>query len=135
MFVAPAFAQGASADGGGGGLLVQLMPLVLIFAVFYFLLIRPQQKRLKAHKAMVAAVERGDSVVTAGGVEGRVVRVEAEGRMVSVEIAPDVRIRVVRDTLSEVTKPAGKETKPGGDETKPGGKEGRAPAPSASKTS
>ena len=65
MLIAPAFAQGASADGGSS-FLIQLLPLVLIFAVFYFLLIRPQQKRLKEHKAMVAAVKRGDQVVTAG---------------------------------------------------------------------
>ncbi len=100
MLVAPAFAQGASADSGGS-FLIQLLPLVLIFAVFYFLLIRPQQKRMKEHKAMVAAVKRGDRVVTAGGVRGRVIHVD-DDQTVSVEIAPDITVKVVRDTLSQV---------------------------------
>lgn len=124
MLVAPAFAQAAPADGGSG-FLVQLLPLVLIFAVFYFLLIRPQQRRLKAHKAMVAAIGRGDRVVTAGGVMGRVARLEDDGRTVSVEIARDVRVRIVRDTISEVVKPEEAEEK----------RAPAAPAPKAPKAS
>lgn len=100
MLIAPAFAQGASADGGSS-FLIQLLPLVLIFAVFYFLLIRPQQKRLKEHKAMVTAVKRGDQVVTAGGVKGRVTYID-DDQTISVEIAPDITVKVVRDTLSQV---------------------------------
>ncbi len=99
MLIAPAFAQGASADGGSS-FLIQLLPLVLIFAVFYFLLIRPQQKRVKEHKAMVAAVQRGDRVVTAGGIQGKVARVDED--TVTVEIAPEITVKIVRDTLSQV---------------------------------
>ncbi|MCY4498672.1 MAG: preprotein translocase subunit YajC, partial [Rhodospirillaceae bacterium] len=90
----------ASADGGSS-FLIQLLPLVLIFAVFYFLLIRPQQKRLKEHKTMVAAVKRGDQVVTAGGEKGGGGEID-DDQTISVEIAPDITVKVVRDTLSQV---------------------------------
>ncbi len=80
---------------------MQIMPLILIGVVFYFLLIRPQQKRVKEHKAMVEAVRRGDSVVTAGGLMGKVVKVR-EDNVVQVELAPDVKVDVVKSTLSEV---------------------------------
>ncbi|WP_234397689.1 preprotein translocase subunit YajC [Sneathiella glossodoripedis] len=88
--------------------LVQLMPLILIGVVFYFLLIRPQQKRVKAHREMVEGVRRGDNVVTAGGLMGKVTKVR-EDNVVQVEIAPDVKVDVVKSTLSEVrgkTEPA-----------------------------
>ena len=77
-----------------------MFPLVLIFVIFYFLMIRPQQKKMKEHQATIAAVKRGDEVVTAGGIRGKVTKVaddEAE-----VEIAPNVRVRVVKSTLSNV---------------------------------
>lgn len=88
--------------------LVQLMPLVLIGVVFYFLLIRPQQKRVKMHREMVDGVRRGDSVVTAGGLLGKVTKVRDDG-MVQIEIAPEVKVEVVKSTISEIrgkTEPA-----------------------------
>ncbi|GLQ07464.1 preprotein translocase subunit YajC [Sneathiella chinensis] len=88
--------------------LAQLMPLILIGVVFYFLLIRPQQKRVKEHRAMIEAVRRGDNVVTAGGIMGKVTKVR-DDNIVQIEVAPEVRIDVVKSTLSEVrgkTEPA-----------------------------
>lgn len=79
----------------------QFLPLVLIFVVFYYLLIRPQQKKVKEHKAMVDALRRGDTVVTAGGLIGKVAKV-MDDNTVDIDIAKDVRVRVVRSTLSEV---------------------------------
>ncbi len=81
--------------------LFQMAPLILLFAIFYFLLIRPQQQRAKQHQAMVNAVRRGDSVVTAGGVVGRVAKVKDDGEIL-VEIADNVQVRVVKSTLSDV---------------------------------
>jgi len=97
MFISPAYAQ----DAGGQDMFVSFLPLVLIFVVFYFLLIRPQQKRAKDHKAMIAAVRRGDTVVTAGGVIGKVTKVKEDGNL-QVEIADNIRVNVVGGTLSEV---------------------------------
>jgi preprotein translocase subunit YajC len=76
-------------------------PLVLIFAIFYFLIIRPQQQRAKQHREMVSNVRRGDTVVTAGGLIGRVVKVKDEGEVL-VEIADNVQVRVLQATISEV---------------------------------
>ncbi|WP_373085765.1 preprotein translocase subunit YajC [Sneathiella sp.] len=81
--------------------LTQLLPLVLIGVVFYFLLIRPQQKRAKDHRAMIAAVRRGDNVVTAGGIMGKVTKVR-DDNVVQIEVAPEVRIDVVKATLTDV---------------------------------
>mgnify|MGYP003146759792 FL=1 len=81
--------------------LTQLLPLVLIGVVFYFLLIRPQQKRAKQHRAMIDAVRRGDNVVTAGGIMGKVTKVREDG-VVQIEVAPDVRVDVVKSTLTDV---------------------------------
>lgn len=100
MFISPAYAQAAGGSPAGFGI-SQILLLVAIFAVFYFLLIRPQQKRAKEHQAMIKAVRRGDTVVTGGGVIGKVVRVES-GEEVVVEIADGVRVRVVSATLSDV---------------------------------
>lgn len=102
MFASPAYAQatGAAAPSGATAFFVQVAPLLFIFVIFYFLLIRPQQRRAKMHQAMIAAVKKGDTVVTAGGLVGRVTRVdEAE---VEVEIAANTRVRVVKGTLAEV---------------------------------
>jgi preprotein translocase subunit YajC len=98
MFISPAFAQAGGATGSG---FMEFLPLILIAVVFYFLLIRPQQKRAKEHKSMVAAVRRGDNVVTAGGIMGKVVKVESAEEVV-VEIADGVRVSVVTSTLSDV---------------------------------
>lgn len=103
MFSTPALAQAAAPAGAPGGttaFLLQVAPLLFIFVIFYFLLIRPQQRRAKAHAAMIAAVKKGDTVVTAGGLVGRVTRVdEAE---LEVEIAANTRVKVVKGTLAEV---------------------------------
>jgi preprotein translocase subunit YajC len=107
MLIPPAYAQAAGASGDAGGLaaFVQLAPLILIFVAFYFLMIRPQQRRMKALQASVAAVKKGDSVVTAGGLIGKVTRVE--DTIVEVEIAANTRVRVVKATLGEVTPMSG----------------------------
>jgi len=78
-----------------------LVPLVLLFGIFYFLLIRPQQQRVKAHQQMVSAVRRGDTVVTAGGLIGKVAKVKDDGELM-VEIADNVQVRVLKGTLTEV---------------------------------
>ena len=98
MFISEVMAQGA---GGGSGFLIQIAPLVLIFAVFYFLLIRPQQKKMKDHRSMVAALSKGDKIVTAGGLMGTIAKIEDE-RIVSVEIAENIKVKVVRSTITEV---------------------------------
>ncbi len=98
MWISPAYAQ-ASGDGGSG--LISLLPLVLIFVVFYVLLIRPQQKKVKAHKMLVEALRRGDRVVTGGGLMGTVSKVIGDHEL-QVEIAEGVRVRVVRHTIQEV---------------------------------
>lgn len=102
MFATPAYAQttGAAADPGAGGILIQLAPFLLIFVLFYFLLIRPQQKRMKEHQAMIAALKRGDTVVMSNGMVGKVTRVEDAEAMV--EIAQGVNVRVVKSMISEV---------------------------------
>jgi preprotein translocase subunit YajC len=83
--------------------LTTIAPLIFIFAIMYFLLIRPQQQRMKQHKQMVENVRRGDTVVTAGGIVGRVTKVgQPEDPEITVEIADNVQIRVVKSTLSEV---------------------------------
>ncbi|MHA1151367.1 MAG: preprotein translocase subunit YajC [Alphaproteobacteria bacterium] len=85
--------------------MLQLLPLVLIFVVFYFLLIRPQQKKAKTHRTMVEALKRGDKVITGGGLLGTVTKAP-EGNEVQVEIADGVRVKVMRHTIQEIlTKP------------------------------
>jgi preprotein translocase subunit YajC len=108
MFISAAFAQGAADSGPGGFGLVQLAPLVLIFVVFYFLLIRPQQKKMKLHRDMVSALRRGDRVVTAGGIIGLVTKV-LNDKELQVEIAEGVRVRVTRASVTDLvakTEPA-----------------------------
>lgn len=86
----------------------QFVPLILIFAIMYFLLIRPQQRKVKEHQAMVAALRRGDQVVTQGGVVGKVVKVKDDGE-IEVEIAEGVKVRVIQQTIQTVlskTEPA-----------------------------
>ena len=102
MLITPAYAQDAA---GFLGSATQFLPLVLIFGVFYFLLIRPQQTRAKEMKTMLAALRRGDKIVTAGGVVGTVQRVKEGTNEIDVEIAPNVVVKVVRETISTVVKP------------------------------
>ena len=111
MFITPAYAQ-AVGGAGAGAAFTQFVPLVLIFAIMYFLLIRPQQKKLKDHRAMVEAVRRGDQVITGGGIIGKVSKVRDDGE-VEVEIADGVKVRVVKSTISQVvskTEPAAANT-------------------------
>jgi preprotein translocase subunit YajC len=103
MLITPAYAQAAGAapaPGGAVAFLIQFAPLLLLFVVGWFLLIRPQQKRAAALAATINAVKKGDQVVTAGGMLGRVTRVE--DRFVELEVAPNTRVRVVKATLAEV---------------------------------
>ena len=86
-----------------GEMFVQLMPLFLIFAIFYFLLIRPQQKRAKQHKEMVAAIQRGDKILSSGGMRGKVVRVINDND-IEVEISNEVNVVMVKSTVAEVVK-------------------------------
>lgn len=104
MFISPAYAQTAGGPSGGQTALMQFLPLVFIFVIFYFLMIRPQQRRMKEHRAMIDAVKKGDTVVTSGGLIGKVTRVQdAE---VEIEIAPNVKVRAIKSTLSSVGAPA-----------------------------
>lgn len=98
MFITPAYAQ---ATGGGGDFLVQLLPILLMFVIFYFLLFRPQQQRAKAHREMIAAVKRGDTIITSSGIIGKVTRVKDETE-VEVEIAENTRVRILKGMIAEV---------------------------------
>ena len=100
MFITEAWAQGAGA-GGGSDFMLQLFPLVLIFIVFYFLLIRPQQSKMKAQKEMLAGVKRGDRVVTGGGIIGLVTKVIGENEL-QVELAEGVRVRIIKQTITDI---------------------------------
>ncbi|HKK37762.1 MAG TPA: preprotein translocase subunit YajC [Paracoccaceae bacterium] len=105
MFITPAYAQAAGGDPLGG--FGSFVPLILIFVIFYFFLIRPQQKRAKEHKRMLEALRRGDEVITQGGLYGKVTKVKDDEA--EVEIADGVRVRVVKGTLANVvskTEPA-----------------------------
>lgn len=100
MFVTPAFAQ-AAPDAGGPGILFQFMPFVLIFVIMYFLVIRPQQRRVKAHRDMIGSIRRGDTVVTTGGIIGKVTKVVDDNEL-EIQIADNVRVRAARGMISDV---------------------------------
>ncbi len=103
MLISTAYAQGTGLSGlfDNQSALIQFLPLVLIFVVFYFLLIRPQQRKARDHRATLDALRRGDRVVTGGGIIGTVVRVDSPDEVV-VDIADGVRVRVVRSTITSV---------------------------------
>ena len=101
MLISTAYAQGAGA--GGGVDLMALAPLVLIFVVFYFLLIRPQQKRAKEHKEMLSKIRRNDRIVTNGGLMGKVAKVNDDRDEIELDIAENVRVKVRRGMVAEVT--------------------------------
>ena len=102
MFISPAYAQAAGgSEASGLASFLGIAPLFLVFIVFYFLMIRPQQQRMRKLQNAVADVKKGDSVVTAGGLIGKVTKVEET--IVEVEIAANTRVRVVKATLAEVT--------------------------------
>ena len=97
MLISPAFAQSA----GGGGDLTSLLPFVLIFVVFYFFLIRPQQKRAREHREMVSQLRRGDKVITSGGLVGTVTKSVDDQETVEVEIAKDVKVNIMRTMIAD----------------------------------
>lgn len=99
MFVTPAYAQGPA--GGGMELFSSFVPIILLIAIFWFLIFRPQQKRMKEHKAMLAAVKRGDTIVTSGGIVGKVTKV-VENEDIEIEIAQGVKVKVVRTMIADV---------------------------------
>ena len=100
MFISPAYAQAAS-PFGGDSMLVSLLPFILIFVIMYFLILRPQQKRQKQHADMVKNVRRGDTVITSGGLVGKVTKV-IDDEQVEVELADGVRVRQMRAMLADV---------------------------------
>ncbi|MGB3721591.1 MAG: preprotein translocase subunit YajC [Pacificimonas sp.] len=106
MFSFPAYAQATAPAGGVAGFLAGPIPLFIgLGLIWYFLLIRPQQRRMKAHKAMIADVKRGDTVVTAGGLVGKVKKVRDDDSEIEVELNPGNVVKVVRGTLAEVRLP------------------------------
>ena len=108
MFSSPAFAQTAGTQANGLAAIMQ-SPIPMMFAIvaiFYFLMIRPQQKRMKEHRALIDAVKKGDTVVTGGGLIGKVTRVDESE--VEIELAPNTRVKALKSTLSDVRAVAGK---------------------------
>tara|TARA_R110000782_G_scaffold78276_2_gene154950 strand:+ start:101868 stop:102209 length:342 start_codon:yes stop_codon:yes gene_type:complete len=105
MIVSPAYAQAAAAapSAGGMGTTAMIIQFALLGLVFWLFIIRPQSKRMKEHKARIAAVKKGDQIVTGGGLVGKITKVE--DAFVEVELAPNVKVRVVKSTLSDVVDP------------------------------
>jgi preprotein translocase subunit YajC len=100
MFISPAFAQGAPA-AGGSDLILSLMPFVLIFIIMYFLILRPQQKRVKMHQEMIKNLRRGDTVVTSGGLIGKITKV-VDDEEVEIQLADGFRVRQIRAMVQDV---------------------------------
>ena len=102
MFITPAFAQTSGASPlGSTDMLIQFAPFIVIFAIMYFLILRPQQRRAKQQRELVQGARRGDTIVTTGGLIGKITKATDEGE-VEVEIAPNVRVRVARSGIGEV---------------------------------
>lgn len=101
MFITEAYADAPAASIGGGFDVMSFLPLALIFVVFYFLILRPQQKKAKQHQQMLSALRRGDKIIIGGGIIGTISKLTSD-QEVQVEIAEDVRIRVMRSTITEV---------------------------------
>lgn len=97
-------APGGAAGGTGGGMAAfqQILPLVFMFAIFYFLLIRPQQKKAKEHKALLESMKKGDNVITAGGVHGKIIAVEND--LVTLEVANNVQIKIIKSYIATIKK-------------------------------
>lgn len=110
MFINPAFAQATTTAAGSSSMTGMIVQLLLIFAIFYILLIRPQQKRMKEHEATLNAIKKGDTILTGGGVYGKVVSANIEQNELQVELAKDVVVKValatVRDVVKDEVKPA-----------------------------
>lgn len=102
MLITPAYAQfGSLGSGGANSMIVQFMPLILIIVIMYFLILRPQQRKVKQHQEMVKALRRGDTVVTNGGMVGKVTKV-IDDNHIEIEISDGVRVRHLRASVSEV---------------------------------
>lgn len=102
MFVTPAYAQAGGLGGlGGPDFLMSLLPFVLIFAIMYFLIIRPQRQRMKKHQNLISNLRRGDTIVTSGGLIGKVSKVVDDGEL-QVELSEGVKVRIVRSMVQEV---------------------------------
>jgi len=103
MLISPAFAQGLFGGGGGGSsdMLLSLMPFILILVIMYFLILRPQQKRVKEHREMVTALRRGDTVVTTGGLVGKITKV-VDDNEIELQLAEGVRVRQMRQMVTDV---------------------------------
>ncbi|MEO1329999.1 MAG: preprotein translocase subunit YajC [Pseudomonadota bacterium] len=113
MLFTPAYAQAAGAPAGGG-IFELLLPFALIFVIMYFLVIRPQQKRVKEHREMLAALKRGDEIITSGGMLAKITRVKDDQDEVEAEIAEGVKVRLVKGTITAVAakpEPAGAASK------------------------
>jgi preprotein translocase subunit YajC len=120
MLISPAYAQAAGAAPGGFDIMT-IVPLILIFVVFYFLLIRPQQKKVKEHRDMVTNLRRGDKIVTSGGIIGTITKVVSEGE-IQLEIAEGVRVRCARGMIASLyargdEEEAAEEAKPANDKS------------------
>ncbi len=100
MFISPAYAQAAGAPGAGD-FIGMILPLVLIMGVFYFLLIRPQQRKMKEHQEMLKKVGKGDTIVTSGGLIGKVTKVVDDNEL-QVEVGENVKVRVLRSGIADV---------------------------------
>lgn len=105
MWISQAFAQDAANKAAGGDFLTGILPLVLIFVVFWFLLIRPQQKRMKEHRELISRVKKGDEVMTAGGIVGKVTKAAEGSPTLEVEIADNVRVQIVRGQIAGLWNP------------------------------
>jgi preprotein translocase subunit YajC len=103
MFITSAFAQTAGGSASTASFIAQVAPLAMIFVVFYFLIIRPQQKRAKDQRAKIEAVKKGDQVITGGGLVGKVVRVDEV--YAEIELAPGMKVKAVKSTLGDVIDP------------------------------
>ncbi|HET9355144.1 MAG TPA: preprotein translocase subunit YajC [Sphingomicrobium sp.] len=106
MTILPSLLIATATPSAGSAFFVQMLPLLLIFVVFYFLLIRPQNKKMKEHRAQIDAVKKGDKVVTGGGLIGKVTRVDEHE--VEIELAPSVKVKAVKSTLTTVLDPTAK---------------------------
>ncbi len=99
--ISPAFAQGAGAAGGSTDILMSMIPFVLIFIIMWFLIIRPQQRRVKDHRDMITNVRRGDSIVTTGGIIAKVTKVTDDAE-IEAEIADGVKVKIVKSMIADV---------------------------------
>jgi preprotein translocase subunit YajC len=122
MLISTAYAQAAPAAPNALGGLESFLPLILIFVIFYFLLIRPQQKKMKTHKEMLGTIRKGDRIVTGGGMLGTVAKVE--DNEITIEVAENVRVKVIRATVADVLNRPESGSAAKSDEAKPAGAQG-----------